>query len=295
MTRIGMRESKEKLRIIFLICTCLFSYQSHSEDTVKLHVHNSDDKKSTHNIDLINRALELSEPEYGPYNLSVITVSMSGPRMLQSSLLGERTNVSIVPANERWDKQHIVIRIPVRLGLLNYRLLLVNKADLPKFKKITTPKELMELTAGLTNYWETTYILKSQGFNLIESNHFEGLFLKLNRGHFNYLPRGIYEAYEELNSRKAKLPNVVIEPNIALNIPMLSYVYVSPNAPRVAKRIELGLQRLLDSGELRTLLYKYYADEISRANLKSRTIIKIENNYYTDEDIQAAEALLYGL
>jgi len=108
------------------------------------------------------------------------------------------------------------------------------------------------------------------------------------------LPRSIYEIYAELEERKDTLENVVVEPTIALNIPMLSYVYVSPSEPRIAKRIKSGLQKLLANGELKELLYKHYGDDIIRANLQGRKIFQIENNYYNHDDNEYNNYLLYS-
>jgi hypothetical protein len=46
----------------------------------------------------------------------------------------------------------------------------------------------------------------------------------------------------------------VVEPTIALYIPTHSYVYVSPNNPRLYKRLEEGLTKLKTNEELEPLL-----------------------------------------
>ena len=105
------------------------------------------------------------------------------------------------------------------------------------------------------------------------------------------MPRAIYEIYDELNTRKANLKDVVIEPTLALYIPMVSYVYVSPKEPRLAKRIEKGLRIMIATGEIKSILHKYYDDEINRADLNNRTIIKIDNPDFNDHDVLADEEL----
>ncbi|MCI2285791.1 hypothetical protein L3081_23430 [Colwellia sp. MSW7] len=272
----------------------VFAFKAYSVDIVKLQLQQYSKNKAAHNSDVIRRALEITEPEYGAFDLQLVEITMSGGRMILSGLTGKLVNTLILPGNARWDKQHIAIRIPIRLGLLGYRLLLINKVDLPKFEKINTLQELKELTAGLTNYWETTKILKHGGYKVMETGHFDGLFLMLDKHRFDYLPRSIYEIYAELEERKDTLENVVVEPTIALNIPMLSYVYVSPSEPRIAKRIKSGLQKLLANGELKELLYKHYGDDIIRANLQGRKIFQIENNYYNHDDNEYNNYLLYS-
>ncbi|MEI6893308.1 MAG: hypothetical protein V5789_01470 [Colwellia sp.] len=213
--------------------------------------------------------------------------------MRKSSLKGELINTVFLPANELWDTSHLVIKVPVRLGLLSYRLLLVNKADMAKFAKITTLADLKKLTAGVASGWETTKVFKKQGIKLVETGYFEGIFSMLNGHRFDYLPRGIYEIYAELDARQHLLNDVVVEPTLALNIPMFTYVYVSPKYPRLANRLGDGLRELLVTGELKKILYKHYAEDIKRANLKERKIITIENNHYNQHASDYHDDLLF--
>lgn len=277
-----------------LLLLTVFAFKVYAVDIVKLQLQQYSKNKAAHNSDVIQRALEITEPEYGEFDLQQVEITMSGGRMIHSGLSGKLVNTLILPGNAKWDKQHIAIRIPIRLGLLSYRLLLINKADLSKFEKINTLQEVKNLTAGLTNYWETTKIFKQDGYKVMETGHFNGLFLMLDKHRFDYLPRSIYEIYAELDARKDRLENVVIEPTIALNIPMLSYVYVSPSEPRIAKRIKSGLQKLIANGELKELLYKHYGEDITRANLPGRKIFTIENNYYNHDANEYKNYLLYS-
>ena len=148
-----------------------------------------------------------------------------------------------------------------------------------------TFEQLSQLTAGLQSSWVTTEIYNELEMNLVKSHTFEGLFLMLNKQRFDYLPRAIYEAFDELNVRKAQIENVVIEPNIALYLPMVTYIYVSKTEPRLATRLKSGLEKLLVSGELKTILDKYYEEDIKQADLKNRTIIEIPNPNFTDQSV----------
>ena len=108
----------------------------------------------------------------------------------------------------------------------------------------------------------------------------------LKRSRFDYIPRAIYEAYDELESRQPDLKNIVVEPTLALYLPMATHIYISPQEPRIARRLEIGLRKLIANGEIKTILDKYYAEDISRANLKNRRIIKISNPTYRGNNIE---------
>ena len=241
------------------------------------------DKKSKHKDEVILRSLQVTEEEYGPYKFHTIDGNMSSGRSLISIQKGDIINTYIAPSNEELNTNTIAIKIPVRQGLSSYRLLLVDKDSLPTFSNVKTLDELGALTAGLHRGLVATSIFKEAGMKSITASNSEGLFLMLSRSRFDYIPRAVYEVYDELNTRKSELKNVVIEPTIALYLPMVSYVYVSPKEPRLAKRIETGLRILIASGEMKEILNKYYAEDIKRADLKNRTIIKINNPNFKDD------------
>lgn len=259
-------------------------FKSHSIDVVKIKNQQLSKNKAAHNIEVIRRALEVTEAEYGAFRLEEIHLKITTNREVRVVAKGDILNVMITPANDLADHTITPINVPIRLGLLSYRLLLINKSDLPIFEKISTLEELKPIEVGLLNGWKTTGIFKSQNMNVVETHNYEGLFLMLNKHRFTYIPRAIYEVYDELSAQESKLNNIVIEPTIALYIPTATHVYVSPENPIIAKRLDAGLQKLLLSGELKKLLYKYFAADIKRANVSGRKIIKIDNNYYNKMD-----------
>lgn len=242
------------------------------------------DKRTQHKDEVIYRALETTRSEFGPFTFETIDVDMTPGRAFASMKTGELINTYVAPGNQLWDQSTIPIKIPIRKGLLSYRLLLINKADLSKFENVKTLDDLNNLTAGLQTNWATTKVFNEANINMTVSHTFEGLFLMLEKQRFNYIPRAIYEVFDELDNRKSQLKNIIVEPNLALHIPMTTFVYVSKSFPEIAKRIETGLQKMVSNGELHAILNKYYAEDIKRANLGSRRIIEIENPYFGDEN-----------
>ena len=278
--------------ITTMLLITLFSFNSNAVDIVKLQLQQMSENKAAHNTEVIRRALEITESEFGAFRLDKINTTMSSARMLQSLIEGSLINTVIVPASDLWDKHTISVKVPVRLGLLSYRLLLINKSDLSKFEKINTLDELKAIPVGLHKGWVTTKLFNLNAFNVIETGHFEGLFLMLNRYRFDYIPRGVYEVYDEVASRQDVLKDIVVEPTIALFIPTMSYVNVSPTDPKIAKRLASGLLQLQNNGELKKILHKYYGNDIKRANLKNRKVFEINHQNFSPHDKLNYEILL---
>jgi hypothetical protein len=281
-----------KCRRLLIVCVfALFSFNSYSTDIVKIRKQKQFNNKEAHNFEVIQRALEVTEIAYGSFTFEEVFISMNSDRMLKSNVEGELINIALMPANKEWDSVNIPIKIPVRMGLLNYRLLVINKSDLKKFAELSTLDELNKLSAGLLRNWITTKVYQANDLNVIDVIKLESLFLMLNKHRIDYIPRTIYEIYDDMKIQNLGADNLVIEPSIVLHIPMYTYVYVSPKYPLLAKRLESGLKKLLASGELKDILYKYFGPNISRANLAHRKVIYIENPSYDYETIPSNDYL----
>lgn len=274
-----------KINLIFATCLLLFPISTFALDTVKvIRTQSFLSPHSEFKDVLLKRVLNITSEQYGPFKYVMNRMDMNRARALANIIKGDSHNVYISPSSETWNQQAIAIKIPIRLGLLSYRLLLIHKDDLSLFSNVTTLSQLKKLTAGLRSKWQTTRIFANQGFNVFESEDYKRLFLLLDSHKFQYFPRTIYEIYDEMEQRTDLYKNILIEPTIALEIPMATYVYVSPETPLLAKRIEDGLKRLHLSGELAVIVEKYYGEAIKRSKIKQRNIIKIENPYYPMED-----------
>lgn len=190
---------------------------------------------------------------------------------------GRTINVHFAFTRPEWEKDTLPIRIPIRRGIVNYRLLLVNEQDLDQFKDIKSAEQLKRLKAGLQTGWATTEIMKKAGFNVIEGNSYDGMFDMLTRRRFDYFPRGINEIFDEVEQRSGETNTIVIEPTLALYIPAATYIFVSPKNPRLARRIETGLELMIEDGTLQEIFNRYYSKDIEKSGLATRRIINIEN------------------
>jgi hypothetical protein len=184
-----------------MFCLSLLSYKSYSIDIVKIKDQQLSKNKAAHNIAVIQRALEITEPNYGPFMLETVNIRMTPEREIKVVEEGDIVNVTITPANQYWDEYLTPIKVPIRLGLLSYRLLLINKVDLPKFEQIATINEIKQTTVGLLHNWKTAGIYKENKISMMKSYNYEGLFLMLNNQRFDYIPRAIYEVYDELEAQ----------------------------------------------------------------------------------------------
>ena len=195
---------------------------------------------------------------------------------------GKKINLHIAPADKDWEQSFIPIRIPIRRGLLNYRLLLTHKENTQAFKSVRTFSDIQKFTVGLRNGWTTTKVMRALGFNIVGVSGYDSLFLMLDRKRFDYIPRGVNEIFGEIRVRADEL-KLAIVPGIALKMPMPVYIYVSPKHPRLADRIKAGFEIIMGNGKFDKLFEEYFGYQIRQAKLYTRHIIDVGNPLLSKE------------
>ena len=272
---------------IFLTITSIYSFfpeHSMAKDIVRIVAPHSDiDIRHFYLNTVLNKALEKTRDTYGDFEVKITISDVQRERALLEIIKGEKINVHIAATQNRWEKNSIPVRIPILKGLLGYRLLLIKRQNQEKFSSINSVKELKKLKAGLNLHWTTTIAMSKLGFNIIKGSNYEGLFKMLIRDRFDYFPRGVNEIFAEFDCRKKLMPDLKIEPRIALYLPQPTYIFVSPKYPELAKRIESGLQIMLKDGSLDKLFWKFNKTNIDKANLKNRTIFILKNPLLSPE------------
>jgi hypothetical protein len=175
-----------------------------------------------------------------------IPPNTSQSRVTREVVYGNMVNAEIAVVGSEWEETTIPIHIPVMKGILGVRLLLVTNDNLQKFAQISEVDELKKMKMGLSkSSWVFEQEFKSKGFRIVVANYYAGSFKMLCKDRFDYLPRGIIEIYSEYKKYKKKIPCIEIEPTLALRINLPVYFYVSPQYPGLARRIQIGLERIM--------------------------------------------------
>lgn len=264
---------------LYVLCFLLaWPFAGQAKDILKLNESRSHKKTSSvYNLEVLHRAMQITEPEFGEYDIQFVVKGVPNLRLRKMIAEGSVVNVTIMVSTSEWEKETVPIRIPVRRGILNYRLLLINKNTLEDFANINTIEQLKKKTIGLRRQWATWQTMTTQGYSVTNSFSYDAIFGMLSSQRFDYIPRGIHEIYEEIKIRQGENQNLMVEPNLALYIPAPFYVFISPKEPRLIRRLQLGLNRMVEQGILEDMLTKYYGKYLERADLKNRLILNVGN------------------
>ena len=181
------------------------------------------------------------------------------------------------PTQPSWESQTLPIYIPLRKGILGYRLFLIDQANQSIFSGLKTLEEIRRLPIGSGSQWSITRVFRAEGFRVVGVVQYEQLFELLMRGRFEGFPRGVNEIFQEYDARHETYPNMAIETDIALYIPLPTYFFVSPRRPELKERIEAGLDQMIRDGEFDRLFMEFHRKSLEWARLSQRRIFRLGN------------------
>lgn len=242
------------------------------------------DKRSDYVMALLRRVMEQTQAHYGSYEIEVVH-NMSRDRQLTELKRGEFVTLTDSPASRNWESQVQPIFFPTRRGLQNYRLLLIEESQQALFTNIQSIEDLKPLRAGVNAHWLTRSIFAQADFSIVIGNDYEGLFQMLAHNRFDYFPRALNEIFQEIETRKGAMPNLMIEPTIALHLPSPTFFYVNKKNSVLHERITSGLWQLHNSGEFKRIFNQYHNEEALRKALKNRRVFHINNPYLNNHPI----------
>jgi len=240
------------------------------------------DKRFIYPKVLLQAALERTGDRYGPFRLQAYDAPLPRNRALRELVRGGVT-VFEAPTRREWELQTLPVRIPIRKGLLGYKVFLIRDEDQKRFAAVQSLEALKRIPLGSGTQWSTTQAFRTLGFTIVDSQHYEGLFHMLTRARFDWFPRGVNEVFQEFDSRKETFPTMRIESALGLYLPLPSYFFVTPKRPDLAKRIKEGLEEMVADGSLDRLFLQYHGESLKRAGLERRRIFTLPNPSLTEE------------
>lgn len=210
----------------------------------------------------------------GGWKVEIID-AMKQPRALQAARQGD-VDVVALPNLASDRSRLIVVRKPLRRGLLGMRLLLARPADAERLMRIESLESLKrDFVMGYGDTWMDREALTDLGFRLSTGNNYPGLFDMLRAGRFDYLNRGVNELGPELADPRLAGSGLVVVPGIALYYPLDDYFHVTPRRPDLARAIERGFERALEDGSYSALFQKHFEAAMREARLQERSIIHV--------------------
>lgn len=234
--------------------------------------------------EVLEAVLNATSYAFGPFEITETLTEYPG---IQESLVFKEKNHHLfvtIAGNQKFKANDmIVIAKPIAKNLLGYRIPIIKKDVLAQFANLTTSQQLKNLTHGIPETWSDATIFRHNGYKVSEEGSFDDVFERLDASNFDYTAFGANEVVSVFENRAAKYQSLTIENNLMLFYPFPLVFYVNPNMPELAKRIDQGLQTIIDSGELDNIFNRYYANIVQTLNLEKRTLLMLENPLIPEE------------
>lgn len=229
------------------------------------------DARGSYPIALLHLAIEKSGTEY---QLVPSGQVMTQHRTLRQ--LGSNNGLDVVwtmTSPER-EKELRPVRIPIDRGLIGWRLLLIHQDNEQKIQQLDE-RQLKNSPSVQGSDWPDYPILKANHFRVLGSGDFDSMFKMLKARRIDYFPRSITEIWPELQQRPGM--SLAVAPKWVLHYPAALYFFVQKDNIELANAIEIGLLRAIEDGSMQQLFLQHFSSAIQQADLKSRTVIQLNN------------------
>lgn len=199
-------------------------------------------------VQLLRKALEA-----GANGRAVPTINethlMEQDLGVQEMIRGKKVDVYWMGTDQERERKLRAIRIPLDRGLIGHRRFIIQQRMKGAFDGVADINALRSYSACQGVDWPDTKVLRNAGLNVREIISFERIFQEVATLHCEYFPRGYFEGYSEVEQRKATYPDLMFYENLVLNYPFALYFFVNAKDEELARWIELGLEKMIDSGE----------------------------------------------
>lgn len=208
-------------------------------------------------IGLLDLALQQSEAQFGPYQLEHVEVPHSQTRAMYLLNQGNILDVMHSMSTDEREFGVLPVRIPLMMGLMGHRMLLVKASRIAEFSQPDIVKKLPSLIACQGTDWPDSAILEANGFIVAKVSHYDAMLAMLEKERCDYFPRGLNEIYSEFSHYNGIYGKLAIAPDIMLYYPAPIYFFVAANQQTLAKRIELGLAMMIERHALQDYIAQH--------------------------------------
>lgn len=236
------------------------------------------DQRNIDLVEILTLALDKTTAQYGPYELHPAKDVMT-ERRAAKELIDNTGVLTVIWSSTSTEKetQMLPIRIPLRKGLMGYRINLTHKNNLEKIHASNNSKQLTDMVVGQGLGWGDVAVYQANGFKVATSPLYESIFKMLDKQRFDLFPRGINEVFNEYALHKELQPDLTIEPEIGFYYPWPYYFFCNQDNPQLATRLESGLKQMIDDGSFHQLFLKYNQESIHKAGLSERRLYILDN------------------
>jgi len=231
------------------------------------------DFRNAYVLDLLR--LALSKQGGVQYQLEPAASAMTQLRVLKELELGHGLDIAWSMTSIAREESLLPIRIPLDKGLLGLRVALVAADQAQVLATVKDRQGLQALVAGQGQDWPDTQILRHSGINVNGVGNYEALFRMLALHRFDYFPRSVMEAWQEMDLLGQD--RLAVDRHLLIHYPTALYFFVRKDNQALADTVRQGLEQALLDGSFDCLFERHFGPLLQKAALASRTVIELPN------------------
>jgi len=241
---------------------------------------------------LLKLALDKSSDKFGQYELNRYENPMNQGRAVGLVKNKRYINIMWTMTSSQREEQLEAIRIPLLKGLGGCRVFIIRKGDQGKFDKISSKEELQQLIAGQGDDWPDAKILTENGYRVMTSSSYNGVFGMLLKDRFDYFPRALHEPWSEVESYQG----LVVEKRFLLEYPSPYYFFVNKEDTRLYQRIHYGLTSAINDGSFEHFFNNHFVTKniLEKVKFEQRQVFSLNNPFLTEASRKAFYSSSYS-
>lgn len=238
--------------------------------------------------ELVEYALKITEPEYGPATL-VFAEQMTQARVQQVLVHKNGLDMAVFAPDPEREETLLPVYFPLSSGLLGYRVCLIREGQQEKFNHITRLADWLaaELLIGQGAKWPDVEVLRANGITVTTNPIPPLLYDMLRQDRFDCFARGVNEVGYELQQPFTN--GLELEKRLLLYYPQPAMLFVSPRQPTLATRLTLGLTRAWYDGFMQQHISQQYGALLNQLRCEQRHILMLHNPLLSEQTRQAME------
>ncbi|WP_331353174.1 hypothetical protein [Cellvibrio sp. UBA7671] len=230
-----------------------------------------------HEVEVLKLALDKTIAEFGPYELHGIP-PMNRARTLVALSHNVYPNLILQMSyeDELAEQEKLAfIPFPLDRGALSYRICFMRDSLNATARSVTRLDQLKDYHFGIGIGWADGKILRHNDLQVIESNSVVSLFRMTKAGRVDFFCRGASEFfYEQQDPNSLGLTS---DTHLALYYPLPKFFFAHKDSQAALHRVQKGLEIAYNDGSFNELWSKRHMHTLTRAQLKQRNLIKLEN------------------
>lgn len=266
---------------LLVLCIPLFADMAKASTQPLIITHKlpelNSEERVLHEVEILQLALDKTVAEFGPYELRGIP-PMNRARTLAALSHNVYPNLILQMSYEdelaEQDKLAF-IPFPLDRGALSYRICFMRDTIKKSIVDLTRITQLQHYSFGSGIGWADTKILRHNNLSVVESGTVVSLFRMTKAGRIDLFCRGPMEFfYEQQDPNSLGLTS---DSHLALYYPLPKFFFAHKDNQAALDRVQKGLEIAYQDGSFNNLWSKRHITALTRAQLKQRNLIKLEN------------------